>query len=55
MTVLYFTATGNGLHLAKQIGGDLVSIPQAIKEGNDKFADDKIGIISPVKRRFHNI
>lgn len=48
MTILYFTATGNGLYVAKQIGGNLVSIPKAIKENRFHFADDKIGIIFPI-------
>ena len=48
MTILYFTATGNGLYLSKRIGGKLVSIPKAIKEGIYNFKDDKIGIIFPV-------
>ncbi len=33
MTVLYFSATGNSLAVAKRIGGNLISIPQAVKEG----------------------
>lgn len=48
MTVLYFTATGNNLYLAKRIGGNLVSIPQAVKHGIYEFEDDKIGIVFPV-------
>ncbi len=28
MKILYFTATGNCLHVAKQLGGELLSIPQ---------------------------
>jgi ferredoxin len=48
MTVLYFTATGNGLYIAKRIGGTLVSIPKAVKETCFHFKDDKIGIVFPV-------
>ena len=48
MTVLYFTATGNNLYVAKRIGGDILSIPKAIKEGNDSFSDDKIGLVFPI-------
>lgn len=48
MTILYFTATGNGLYLAKQIGGELYSIPSIVKAGNYNFKDDKIGIVFPV-------
>ena len=48
MTILYFTATGNGLYLAKKIGGRLISIPKAIKSGTLTFQDDKIGIVFPI-------
>lgn len=48
MTVLYFTATGNGLYIAKSIGGTLVSVPKATKEGNFSFQDDKIGLVFPI-------
>lgn len=48
MTVLYFTATGNCLYVAKQFGGSLVSIPQAIKNGEYGFSDDVIGVVCPV-------
>ncbi len=48
MKVLYFTATGNSLHVAKTIGGDLLSIPQMIKDDNYEFSDDKIGIVCPL-------
>lgn len=30
MTVLYLTSTGNCLYVAKKIGGELCSIPQAV-------------------------
>ncbi len=48
MTILYFTSTGNSLAVAKQIGGELLSIPQMIKEQRYDFEDDEIGIIVPV-------
>lgn len=48
MTILYFTATGNGLYIAKKIGGKLISIPKAVKSKNYYFSDDKIGIIFPI-------
>lgn len=48
MIILYFTATGNGLYLAKKIGGRLIPIPKAIKNDNYHFSDDKIGIIFPI-------
>lgn len=48
MTILYFTSTGNSLYAAKRIGGRLVSIPQARKQGNFQFEDDAIGLVFPV-------
>ena len=54
MTILYFTGTGNSLAVAKKIGvlcgGEavkIVSIPQCIKVGKYKFADDVIGLVFP--------
>ena len=48
MKILYFTSTGNNLYIAKQLGGELLSIPQLIKENIYDFEDDSIGIIFPV-------
>lgn len=48
MTVLYFTATGNSLYVAKQFEGEVISIPQAIKNGKYDFNDDVIGVVCPV-------
>lgn len=49
MTILYFTATGNSLYVAKGLGdATLISIPQAIRENRFSFSDEKIGIICPV-------
>lgn len=48
MTILYFTATGNSLHVAKSLGGELLSIPQMVKEGRYEFTDDKIGVVFPL-------
>lgn len=48
MKILYFTATGNSLHIAKSIGGELLSIPQLDKSGAYNFTDDKIGIVFPL-------
>ena len=47
MKVLYFTATGNSLYVAKAIGGELLSIPQLIKQNIYKIEDDVVGIIAP--------
>lgn len=43
MKILYFTATGNSLYIAKSIGGELYSIPKMVKEGTSEFTDKKIG------------
>lgn len=48
MIVLYFTASGNSLHVAKSFGGETFSIPQMIKEGRYDFKDDKIGVVFPL-------
>ena len=47
MKILYFTATGNSLYLAKMIGGELLSIPQLIREGRYEIEDEEIGIVFP--------
>lgn len=46
--IFYFTATGNSLYIAKQLGDELISIPQAIKQDNLTFEADRIGIICPI-------
>jgi len=48
MTVFYFTGTGNCLHVAKTIGGQLYSIPQLMKNRQFDFEDDVIGLVFPV-------
>ena len=50
MIILYFSATGNSLYVAKRLGGELHSIPKLLKEGKFEFEDDKIGIVYPVYR-----
>ena len=47
MTILYFTATGNCLYVAKQLGGELLSIPQLMKNGTFTIEDDAVGVICP--------
>ncbi len=47
MKIFYFTATGNNLHIAKKLGGELYSIPKILKTGPLEFTDDAIGIIIP--------
>ena len=48
MKILYFTATGNSLSIAKQIGGELISIPQMMAHGPFEIKDEVIGIVFPV-------
>ena len=48
MKVFFFTATGNCLAVAKQIGGEAISIPQAIRKSNQTYKDDAIGFAFPV-------
>lgn len=48
MTVFYFSATGNSLAVAKQIGGNLISIPQVIDGPETHYKDDVIGIVFPI-------
>lgn len=48
--VFYFTATGNSLFVARQIGGETVSIPQALKNVNLTWEADEIGFVFPIYR-----
>ena len=48
MKILYYTSTGNNLHIAKQLGGELLSIPQLMKDGIFDIEDDIVGIVFPV-------
>lgn len=48
MKICYFTATGNSLYVAKRLGGELLSIPQALKSGNIRLEDEAVGIVCPV-------
>ena len=48
MTIFYFTATGNSLAVAKQIGGELISIPQVIDSNTLQYKDDVIGVVFPI-------
>ncbi len=47
MTVLFFSATGNSLYVAKTLG-EIKSIPQLERTGTYEIEDDVIGIVSPV-------
>ncbi len=44
MKILYFTATGNSLYIAKSLGSDYYSIPKLIKEGKYDLEDEKSGL-----------
>ena len=49
--ILYFTATGNSLYVARQLADEnteLFSIPQLVKEGKYEFMADEIGIVYPI-------
>ena len=48
MKILYFTATGNCLYVARSIGGELFSIPQLIKDGIYDIRDEAVGIVCPI-------
>lgn len=48
MKVLYFTATGNCLYVAKSFGGETYSIPTLLKKEEFTIEDDVIGIVFPV-------
>lgn len=47
MTICYFTASGNSLYVARQIGGTLLSIPQLMRQDKIELHDDAVGIVSP--------
>ena len=46
--VFYFTGTGNSLYVARELDGQTVSIPQAIRKDDLTFSADKIGIVCPI-------
>lgn len=48
MKILYFTSTGNNLYIAKSLGGELLSIPQLVKNNEYDIEDECVGIIFPV-------
>lgn len=48
MKICYFTATGNCLYVAKRIGGELLSIPQLMRQEKIKITDDAVGVVCPV-------
>ena len=48
MKILYYTSTGNNLYISKQLGGELLSIPQLMKDKIFEINDDSVGIVFPV-------
>ena len=48
--IFYFTATGNSLYAARQIGGgdELVSIAQELRKTDRHYQGDAIGIVVPL-------
>jgi len=48
MKIFYFTGTGNSLAVAKQLNGELFSIPQVVKTGKTIYEDEAIGIVFPL-------
>lgn len=47
MKILYFSSTGNNIYIAQSLGGELLSIPQLIKDGHYTIRDDCVGIVFP--------
>lgn len=45
MKIMYFSATGNNLYIAEKLGGNLLSIPQLIKNEEYDIEDDAVGIV----------
>lgn len=48
MKICYFTATGNCLYVARRIGGELLSIPQLMRQEKIELTDDAVGVVCPV-------
>ena len=49
--IFYFTGTGNSLYVARQLAGEngeVLSIPQLVKNGEYEFEADEIGIVYPI-------
>ncbi|MBQ6234817.1 MAG: EFR1 family ferrodoxin [Clostridia bacterium] len=47
MTICYFTASGNCLYVARRIGGNLLSIPQLMRQNAIEIEDDAVGVVCP--------
>ena len=49
--VLYFSATGNSLYVARELAGEhgeTLSIPQLMRKGQFEIEADEIGLVYPV-------
>ena len=46
--IFYFTATGNSLYAARQIGDELVSIAHELGKSDRHYQADSIGIVCPL-------
>ncbi len=47
MMICYFTASGNCLYVARRIGGNLLSIPQLMRQDAIEIEDDAVGVVCP--------
>ena len=48
MKLIYFSSTGNNIYIAESLGGELLSIPQLLKNNDFEIEDEAVGIICPV-------
>lgn len=48
MKTCYFTASGNSLYVARRIGGELLSIPQLMRQESIEIEDEAVGVVCPV-------
>lgn len=46
--IFYYTATGNSLYVAREIGDQIKSIPQVLKTESFYLEDETIGIVAPI-------
>ena len=48
MKILFFSATGNSLWVAKKLSGEILSIPKLERDMNYEIESDVIGIVCPI-------
>ncbi len=46
--IFFFTGTGNSLYVARELSGDIISIPKALKKGELSYEAEEIGIVYPI-------